>query len=39
VDAGAKLELPDRQGVTPLGHARRRGYMEIISILERAGAR
>jgi hypothetical protein len=39
VEAGAKLELPDRQGVTPLGHARRRGYMEIISILERAGAR
>ncbi len=39
VEAGAKLELPDRQGVTPLGHARRRGYTEIISILERAGAR
>ena len=39
VNAGAKLELADRQGVTPLGHARRRGYTEIISILERAGAR
>ncbi len=39
VEAGAKLDLPDRQGVTPLGHARRRGYTEIISILERAGAR
>ena len=38
VEAGAKLELADRQGVTPLGHARRRGYTEIISILERAGA-
>jgi hypothetical protein len=39
VEAGAKLELADRQGVTPLGHARRRGYAEMISILERAGAR
>lgn len=39
VEAGAKLDIPDRQGVMPLGHARRRGYTEIISILERAGAR
>ena len=39
VQAGAKLDIADRQGVTPLGHARRRGYKEMISILERAGAR
>ena len=39
VEAGAKLELADRQGVTPLGHARRRGHAQMISILERAGAR
>ena len=39
VEAGAKLDIPDRQGVTPLGHARRRGYAEMIAILDRAGAR
>ena len=39
VEAGASAELADRQGVTPLGHARQRGYAEIIAILERGGAR
>jgi len=39
VAAGAKLDLGDRQGTTPLAHARRRGYAEIAAILERAGAR
>ena len=37
--AGANPNIPDRQGVTPLGHARQRGYGEMVRILEAAGAR
>lgn len=36
---GADVNLPDNQGITPLGHARQRGQREIASILEAAGAR
>jgi ankyrin repeat protein len=36
---GAKVNLADREGVTPLQHARRRGFTAIVSILERAGGR
>ena len=36
---GANINLPDNQGVTPLGHARQRGQREIASLLEAAGAR
>jgi ankyrin repeat protein len=39
VGHGADVNLPDNQGVTPLGHARQRGQGEIASILEAAGAR
>lgn len=39
VGHGADVNLPDNQGVTPLGHARQRGQREIASILEAAGAR
>ena len=39
VEAGANLALTDRQGVTPLQHARARGYAALIDILERTGAR
>jgi ankyrin repeat protein len=39
VKAGANLNLADRQGVTPLGLARRRGFAEMVAILEGAGAR
>jgi ankyrin repeat protein len=39
VKAGANLNIADRQGVTPLGHARARGYAEMVRILEAAGAR
>jgi ankyrin repeat protein len=39
VKAGANLNIADRQGVTPLGHAKSRGYGEMVRILEAAGAR
>ena len=38
VDAGADVNIADRQGATPLQHARRRGYVEMARILENAGA-
>jgi len=39
VEAGADVNIADRQGTTPLQHARRRGYVEMARILENAGAR
>jgi uncharacterized protein len=39
VTAGANVNLADRDGVTPLAHARRRGFAAIGRILETAGAR
>jgi uncharacterized protein len=39
VGAGANANIPDRAGITPLAHARGRGYKEMASILEKAGAR
>ena len=39
VKAGANLNIADRQGVTPLGHARSRGYAGMVRILEAAGAK
>lgn len=39
VDAGANVNIADRDGVTPLNHARRRGYSEMAAILERAGGK
>jgi ankyrin repeat protein len=39
VEAGCDVNIADRQGTTPLQHARRRGYVEIARILENAGAR
>jgi ankyrin repeat protein len=38
VEAGADVNIADKQGTTPLQHARRRGYVEIARILENAGA-
>ena len=35
---GAKLDLADAQGVTPLAHAQQRGQQAIVEILRRAGA-
>jgi ankyrin repeat protein len=39
VKAGANVNIPDRAGVTPLTHARGRGYAAMADILKRAGAR
>ena len=39
VDAGANVNLADKDGVTPLAHARAHGYREMVGILEAAGAR
>ena len=35
----AAVDLADAQGVTPLGHARRLGQLEIVKLLQKAGAR
>jgi ankyrin repeat protein len=39
VAAGANVNIADRSGVTPLAHARGRGYKEMARILAEAGAR
>ncbi len=39
IDAGANLNLSDRQGNTPVMLARRRGYTEMVQMLERAQRR
>jgi ankyrin repeat protein len=39
VEAGADVDIPDRQGVSPLAHARQRGYGEMVEVLRSAGAR
>jgi hypothetical protein len=39
VDAGANVNLADRNGDTPLVLARRQGHRDMVSILERAGGR
>ncbi|CAH1198761.1 hypothetical protein PAECIP111890_01341 [Paenibacillus sp. JJ-223] len=36
---GADVNLPDNEGVTPLAHAEKRGYIEMIAILKAAGGR
>ncbi len=37
IDAGANLQLTDRQGNTPLQLARSRGHAEMVAMLEKAG--
>jgi ankyrin repeat protein len=37
IDAGANLSLSDRQGQTPLGLAKSRGYTAMVVMLEKAG--
>jgi ankyrin repeat protein len=38
VDAGADVNLPDKDGVTPLAHAKNRKFFDIVTILESSGA-
>ena len=39
IAAGADVNLADGEGVSPLAHARQRGYAEMVEMLEKAGAR
>jgi ankyrin repeat protein len=39
VAAGADVNIPDRDGITPLLHARQRGHHGMVDILQAAGAR
>ena len=39
VDAGARRDIGDRQGVTPLQHAQSRGYNEMVAILSERAAK
>jgi ankyrin repeat protein len=39
VQAGANVNIPDRAGISPLAHARGRGFKEMVLILEKAGGR
>lgn len=39
LDGGANPNIADRDGVTPLAHTRRHGYLEMARLLEAAGAR
>jgi hypothetical protein len=39
VEANCDVNVADRQNITPLQHARRRGYVAMARILENAGAR
>ena len=36
---GADINLPDGDGITPLQHARNKGFTPIVQMLESAGAR
>jgi len=39
VEAGAAVGIADKDGVTPLAHARRRGFAGMVRVLESRGAR
>jgi ankyrin repeat protein len=39
IAAGADVDLADKDGVSPLKHARLRGYVKIVEMLESADAR
>ncbi|WP_121616020.1 ankyrin repeat domain-containing protein [Virgibacillus halodenitrificans] len=38
IQHGADVNIPDNDGVTPLAHAKTKGFTEIVEILQRAGA-
>lgn len=35
IDAGCDIDIPDHDGITPLQHARSKGYKEIVALLSR----
>ena len=35
VDAGADINLPDKEGVTPLTHAKNKGFADMVQFLEK----
>lgn len=37
IDGGARIDIADKDGVTPLKHAKARGYGEIVEMLEGVG--
>ncbi len=37
LDGGARIDIADKDGVTPLQHAKARGYGEIVALLEKTG--
>lgn len=37
IDGGARIDIADKDGVTPLEHAKARGYAEIVAMLEGVG--
>ena len=39
VDAGANVHIADKEGVSPLQHARQKGFQEIVKILQSGGAK
>jgi ankyrin repeat protein len=39
VATGANVSIADKEGVTPLQHARRRGFREMTRILEARGGK
>jgi ankyrin repeat protein len=38
IEAGAEVNLPDMDGVTPLALAKSKNYIDIIKVLESSGA-
>jgi hypothetical protein len=39
VNAGCNVNIPDKNGISPLQHAKKSGYKDIVVILEKAGAK
>jgi len=39
VNAGCDVNIPDKNGISPLQHAKKSGYSDIVKILEKAGAK